>query len=178
MSGYSTCGWDVGALRTLDWQESVLDKDLAIPPVAPTAGDRYIVAAGAVGDWATYDNYIATCTNSIFGFWQFDEPDVMTCVGVEDEGYVYIWNGSAWVNTGLSMGGYADGDATVAAWATSVTVTHGLPSTPAIGDIQLTAGDDIGGRTVYPSAITATTFDINMVPADAIDHVILWRIEV
>ena len=49
------------ALRLLDGlvQLSVLDRHLTAPPGSPADGDRYIVAAGATGDWAGWDLNIA-----------------------------------------------------------------------------------------------------------------------
>ena len=37
-------------VQGLDWQNSVLDKDLATPPGSPSEGDRYIVATGGTDD--------------------------------------------------------------------------------------------------------------------------------
>jgi len=46
----SASEWALSASSSvLDWQESVKDKDLTAPPVSPSDGDRYIVAAGATG---------------------------------------------------------------------------------------------------------------------------------
>ena len=33
--------------KILDWQQSVIDKDLTSPPLSPSLGDRYIIAAPA-----------------------------------------------------------------------------------------------------------------------------------
>lgn len=49
------------ALRTLDavTQLSVLSSELTAAPVSGNMGDRYLVASGAVGDWAGKDGQIA-----------------------------------------------------------------------------------------------------------------------
>lgn len=49
------------ALHLLDGvvQLAVIDRDLAAPPGAPGEGDRYIVAAGATGDWSGQDDAVA-----------------------------------------------------------------------------------------------------------------------
>lgn len=81
----------------LDWQESVLDKDLTAPPGGPALGDRYIVAAGATGAWAGQDNDIAEWDGAA---WVFITPDNGTHAPVEDESnLVYVFSGAAWSPT-------------------------------------------------------------------------------
>lgn len=46
-------------IDALKWLVPVLDKDLADPPVSPTEGDKYIVAAEATGDWVGKEDNIA-----------------------------------------------------------------------------------------------------------------------
>jgi len=78
------------ALNGLDWQESVKDKDVADPStLTPSAGDRYIVAGGAVGDWSGHDYEIAEWDGSV---WVFTTPDEGTAVFVEDENRSYVYN--------------------------------------------------------------------------------------
>ena len=54
------------ALRLLDTivQLAVLDTTLTDPPGSPAEGDRYIVAAGATGDWASQDDNVATSSTA------------------------------------------------------------------------------------------------------------------
>lgn len=40
-------------------QLRILDRDLTEPPGSPSAGDCYIPAAGATGDWADHENDVA-----------------------------------------------------------------------------------------------------------------------
>jgi hypothetical protein len=49
------------ALRRLDSmvQMSVIDRNLTAPPGSPAEGDRYIVASGATGAWASWDYNVA-----------------------------------------------------------------------------------------------------------------------
>ena len=68
----------------------------------------------------------------------------------------------------------ADGSATVTATNTYVAVTHGLASTPALGDIQITPQGSLLGRTFWVSDVGATTFRINMSTSDTIDHIFSW----
>jgi hypothetical protein len=81
--------------KGLDYQDSVLDKDLTAPPGSPSEGDRYIVAATATGDWATHETEIAQYTDSA---WEFIEPNIGYCLTVEDELIMYVFNGSSWVS--------------------------------------------------------------------------------
>jgi len=71
---------------------SVLDKDLATPPVSPTTGDRYIVAASATGAWAGHTNDIAEWTGAV---WSFTAPVTGAAALVQDEFELYGWNASA-----------------------------------------------------------------------------------
>jgi len=81
----------------LDWQNSVLDKDLNDPPGSPSTGDRYLVsypAAAATGDWAGHDNELAEWKGSA---WEFISVSEGMAMWIEDEDVVYTWNGTAWV---------------------------------------------------------------------------------
>lgn len=82
------------AIDGLDWQESVLDKDLSAAPVTPAAGDRYIIAAGASGAWNLRDLEIAEWNGAA---WEFSTPTAGFATYVEDEGAGYVFNGAAWV---------------------------------------------------------------------------------
>lgn len=84
-------------LQGLDWQESVIDRDLTSPPTTPTTGDRYLVATGATGDWLTHDGEIAEWDGSS---WVFSPPDEGFCMWVEDENVQVTYNGTAWVTFG------------------------------------------------------------------------------
>ena len=50
-SHLATKGYVDALVQGIDWQDSVLDKNLSTPPVSPSTGDRYIVAAGGTGAW-------------------------------------------------------------------------------------------------------------------------------
>jgi hypothetical protein len=87
------------ALRDLDSlvQLSVLDRDLVAPPPSPTAGDRYLVAAGASGGWAGQSGRIAAFQD---GGWLFYVPQKGWCLWVADETLLVAFTGSAWVPVG------------------------------------------------------------------------------
>jgi len=78
-------------LATFPWQITVLDRHLAAPPGSPAEGDRYIVAAGATGAWATHDYEIAEWTGTA---WEFAGPFLGMTAFVEDETREYRWYGS------------------------------------------------------------------------------------
>jgi hypothetical protein len=85
----------------LDWQDSVLDKDLTAPPGAPSAGDRYIVAAGATGAWAGKDDDLTEWNGAS---WDFYTPNEGWVCEVEDEGIFYHFKtATAWGPLSASM---------------------------------------------------------------------------
>ena len=70
---------------------SVLDT----PPSNPNAGDKYIVAQNAQGDWSTHDNQIAEYNGSA---WEFYTPVEGDFVYVnENDNYLFYINGN-WVD--------------------------------------------------------------------------------
>lgn len=74
------------------------DKDLTTPPVSPSAGDLYIVAASATGDWASQDGKI---TYYLDAAWQFITPLEGMTIWVNDENRRYVYSNSAWVADGF-----------------------------------------------------------------------------
>lgn len=92
------------AMVGLDWQESVLDKDLTAPPGGESAGDRYIVASVASGDWTGKEKDIAEAkvnNPSSPSDWRFITPNEGFALTVEDEDAVYYYNNAGnWVKFG------------------------------------------------------------------------------
>ena len=87
----------------MDWQDSVLDKDLNTPPGSPSTGDRYITSAppaSATGAWAGHDNEIAEWNGAS---WDFTAITEGSAVWVEDEDVVYVFNGTSWVKCGSTV---------------------------------------------------------------------------
>lgn len=68
------------------------------------------------------------------------------------------------------------GSAVIANGNTAVTVTHGLPRTPKVGEIQVTAHSVTGGRTWSVSNVTSTTFNINVNTAAAANYTFGWQV--
>jgi hypothetical protein len=99
------------ALRLLDGlvQFAVLDRDLTAPPASPADGDRYIVATGAIGDWAGWDLNVALWTD---GAWARLPPRAGWRAWVEDEGALLAFDGAAWVAAG-GITATAAGDGTL-----------------------------------------------------------------
>jgi hypothetical protein len=102
--------WDIGTSsyrivtgERFDFQESVLSMSFNDPSLvpAPSAGDRYIVAAGGVGAWAGRDDDIATWDGIQ---WDFYTPTEGTTCEVEDLNQFYTYNGAAWVPLPTFMG--------------------------------------------------------------------------
>lgn len=76
-------------------QLSVIDKDLTAPPATPNEGDRYIVAAGANGDWTVQDNNIAAFQD---GSWSFHVPSIGWQTYITDENAIFVFDGTNWMD--------------------------------------------------------------------------------
>jgi len=99
-------------VQGLDWQDSVIDKDLSSPPGSPSTGDRYLIANSATGAWSGHDGEITEWNGSS---WEFTAKSEGLAVWVEDENKLYTYNGSAWVVFGSTIShnntsGLNDGD--------------------------------------------------------------------
>jgi len=77
-----------------EWQNSVLDKDLATAPGSPNPGDRYIIA-GTGGLWSPFSvNDIVEWNGSV---WELKHtPNEGSTTRVDDENKTYQHNGSSW----------------------------------------------------------------------------------
>lgn len=127
-------------LRRLDAlvQTVVQDKDLAVPPGAPTAGFVWLLPAAPTGAWSGQAGRLA---QFIDGAWSFYEPFEGLKVYVADEDTEYRHTGTAWepalprvlvgsatfdppnladgagVSTTLAVGGAALGDFVLASFS-------------------------------------------------------------
>jgi hypothetical protein len=83
------------ALQVLDAviMLSVLDRDLAVSPVSPAEGDRYLIASAASGDWSGQDGKIAAWQD---GAWAFYTPREGWFIWVGDEDIFLVSNGASW----------------------------------------------------------------------------------
>jgi len=96
----ATKGYIDSVVQGIDWQDSVLDKDLTSPPGSPSTGDRYIVAASGIGAWSGHDDDVAEWNGST---WTFDTKSEGMATWVEDENKLYVYNGTAWVQFGSTI---------------------------------------------------------------------------
>jgi hypothetical protein len=82
-------------LRRLDAlvQTVVQDKDLAVPPGAPTAGFLWLLPAAPTGAWSGQGGKLA---QFIDGTWSFYDPFEGLRVFVADEDVEYRYTGTAW----------------------------------------------------------------------------------
>ncbi len=83
------------ALETLDLlvQAVVGDRSRTSAPTDPEKGDRHIVAAGAMGDWAGKDHFLALWTGER---WAYAEPSVGWRAYVLSDRAVAVFTGSGW----------------------------------------------------------------------------------
>ena len=78
----------------VEWQNSVftISDGTFLLTYVPTIGDRFLVAEDAVGDWYSYDDYIAEWSGTE---WVFTQPDNGFAVKVDDEdNAIYHYEGS------------------------------------------------------------------------------------
>ena len=88
------------AIRTLDAlvQLAVLDRDLSTPPVSPTDGDRYLVAAGGTGAWTGKGGSVAAWQD---GAWAFLAPQAGWLLWVADENRLIGFDGAVWIDAAV-----------------------------------------------------------------------------
>lgn len=133
------------ALRILDTlvQLAVLDRDLSTPPVSPSDGQRWIVAASPTGAWAGHANHIAAWQDDA---WRFSIPQVGWLAYVTDENSLLAWDGSAWVAaiefalnnlSHLGINTSADDTNRLAVKSDAVLLSHD-DVTPGSGDMRVT----------------------------------------
>lgn len=84
-------------------QLAVIDRVHGAPPAAPVPGDRYLVAAGATGDWTGHAGEIALYD----GAWSFLLPRAGWRVFVAAERMTLVHTGEAWADllAGTPSGG-------------------------------------------------------------------------
>jgi hypothetical protein len=72
---------------------AAIDLSISTPPVSPSEGDLYIVAASATGDWAGQEDNMAYFDGSV---WRFVTPKEGMRLWVADEYKDYIYFGGQW----------------------------------------------------------------------------------
>lgn len=93
------------ALLLLDMvtQAVVESADLTAPPASPAAGQCWIVAAAASGDWAGEEGAIAGWTGS---GWRFVQPGAGWRAFVADRGHATRHDGVGWIDEEMRSDGY------------------------------------------------------------------------
>lgn len=143
------------AIRALDAlvQLSVIDRDLAAPPVSPANGDRYIVPAGASGIWSAHSGAIAAFQD---GAWAFYPPLEGWVAWVADEDHLVAWNGTNWVIAGgqgtnptplVGVNATADTTNRLSAKSNAVLFSHD-DVTPGTGDMRQILNKSASNKTV------------------------------
>jgi hypothetical protein len=78
---------------------SVKDRNLTAPPGSPAAGDTYIPAATATGDWAGKEGQVAIWSGTA---WVFGVPREGWVAWIEDEAKLCAYHSAAW-STGVAL---------------------------------------------------------------------------
>lgn len=146
--------------RDIPWilrRFQVKDKDLTAPPGAPAEGDRYIIAAGATGAWATHDSQLVEwhAITGASAAWHYVKPFEGFETWVEDENVSYRWNGTAWVKlpgtgTVSAAGAYSATFNATTDWTLDGdtyyrTINHALNSSQVIVQVWETSGNTLVG---------------------------------
>jgi hypothetical protein len=142
------------ALIALDvlTQLAVLDRHTATPPVTPTTGDRYIVAAAATGDWAGHTGDIAHYDGAA---WLFYAPQPGWCAFVLAELGLVAFDGTDWLPVfgldhqagQLGINTAADPTNRLAVKSDAVLLSHD-DVTPGTGDMRLVMNKATSADTV------------------------------
>lgn len=82
-------------VRTSGMQPPVKTRALTSPPADPEDGDRYLVGAGALGEWDALDDYIVEYDEEIWD-WTTLAPGEGMLTYVEDEDQYYSYDGDEW----------------------------------------------------------------------------------
>ena len=154
-SHLATKGYVDGLLQGLDWQESVLDQDLATPPGSPSTGDRYIIAATATGAWTGQEEKITEWDGSS---WIFSTPTEGFATWVEDEDRLYVYNDAHPAGTWVRFGSTISHDVLLDVSPDDHhDQSHVLATTAGLGADHTTSGLTIG-QVLRASGTTAAAF--------------------
>jgi hypothetical protein len=139
-------------VQGVEWQDSVLDRDLTVPPVV--IADRYLVpAVGATGAWAAQGNKIA---DGRTGAWVFTTPTIGMTVAVDDELRSVRWSGSAWTFLESFLSHQAlvgAGTNTHAQIDTHLGITAGNPHGTSANQVPFAANGDITSTDVQSAIV-------------------------
>jgi hypothetical protein len=143
------------ALTLLDGitQLSVIARTLTTAPAGAAEGDRYIVAAGADGDWAGWEPCIALRAD---GEWRQIAPGNGWLAWVQAENVLLAWDGTTWTPVSgagsdgnfptLGVNALPDSTNRMAVKSDAALFSHD-DITPGSGDIRITANKAAAGNT-------------------------------
>jgi hypothetical protein len=83
--------------------QPVIENTLTTPPSSPNAGDSYLVPSGATGAWSGQTNKIATWSGSAWTFYTPSTNDQTTVLTGTNAGKTYIYNGTSWIQTNVTV---------------------------------------------------------------------------
>jgi hypothetical protein len=146
------------ALRMLDAlvQLSVTARNVVSVPAGPAEGGRWLVGTGATGAFAGQVNNIASFQD---GIWRFFAPQKGWHAYIESEGFVLVFDGTAWNDIGLSfhilqnltqlgIGTAADSTNVLAAKLNAALFTARAASEGGTGDMRQTLNKSAASNTV------------------------------
>ena len=84
---------------------SVLSHTTTAPPGAPTNGDRYIIPAGATGDWTGLTGQIAV---RVAGAWEYYTPEEGWQAWTEALDCMLVYTSAAWSVPGAASGTWSN----------------------------------------------------------------------
>jgi Protein of unknown function (DUF2793) len=142
---------------------SVISRSLAVPPLSPIDGDRYLISGGPTGAWATHAGQVAL---HMEGAWRFLIPRKGWRLWVEAENLFLIFDGATWISPAVPstlqnlslLGVNASAD------TASLLLQTGFSGRAEIG----TAGDD---NLHFKVSANGSTFNESLVIANATGEV-------
>lgn len=134
---------------------------VATPPAVVVDGQCWAVPPGATAAWEGHGGEIAIGAN---GGWVFAIPQRGQRGFVLDRGVQALWNGSAWIEGGLTLGGFGSGMVSgVTEGEAEITPGKGVISSVLIPANTLVIG--VTSRVIRPITGTLTSWQIGVVGA-------------
>jgi hypothetical protein len=129
-------------------QLAVASRTLAAPPGSPTEGARYLVPAGASGDWAGHEGDVALYAAQA---WRFLTPAVGWRMWVAAESLFLLHDGTGWRDLqdidALSDMAHLGINATADGWNRLIVRSSGSLFTHESGDHRMTLNKEAAGNT-------------------------------
>jgi len=126
--------------NTVKGAPAIISATVTVPPATPTAGQMWLIPAGATGAWASSVNLIAQWQ---FSGWVFYIPNPGNHVWISDQAVEYIWNGVSWAASAAGLSIVSTSVVAAQAAATTATTEAGIATA--------------GANTATAQAVIATT---------------------